>query len=64
MKTFHKFKRPTNSFNGNIVNNSKGKYVNNNNHNNLMVNGNNNASKKDSKKKKSMEDIIAMFIVM
>ena len=49
MKTFHKFKRPTNSFNGNIVNNSKGKYVGNNNHN---PNGNNNVNKKDSKNKK------------
>ena len=49
MKTFHKFKRPTNSFNGNIVNNSKGKNVGNNNHN---PNGNNNVNKKDSKNKK------------
>ena len=51
MKTFHKFKRPKNSFNGNNVNvngngNSKGKYVNNN------INGNNNMNKKDSKNKK------------
>ena len=49
MKTFHKFKRPTNSFsgnnNGNNNNNSKGKY--NNNHNNV-----NNNNKKDSKSKK------------
>ena len=48
MKTFHKFKRPTNSFsgnnNGNNNNNSKGKY--NNNHNNV------NNNKKDSKSKK------------
>ena len=44
MKTFHKFKRPTNSFNGANANNSKGKYVNN--------NANNNAGKKDSKNKK------------
>ena len=48
MKTFHKFKRPTNSFNGVNVNNSKGKYTNNN-HNN---NANNNLAKKDSKNKK------------
>ena len=52
MKTFHKFKRPTNSFNGNNNgnnNNSKGKY--NNNHNNGNNNMNNN-NKKESKVKK------------
>ena len=51
MKTFHKFKRPTNSFNGNnilnnIGGNSKGKNINNNNANN------NNMGKKDNKSKK------------
>ena len=51
MKTFHKFKRPTNSFNGNnilnnIGGNSKGKNINNNNVNN------NNMGKKDNKSKK------------
>ena len=45
MKTFHKFKRPTNSFNGTNANNSKGKYVNNN-HNNM------NGKNKDLKNKK------------
>jgi hypothetical protein len=53
MKTFHKFKRPTNSFNGanNGNNNSKGKYTNNN-HNNNIGSNNNNLNKKDSKSKK------------
>ena len=45
MKTFHKFKRPTNSFNGTNANNSKGKYINNN-HNNI------NGKNKDLKNKK------------
>ena len=55
MKTFHKFKRPTNSFNGNNngTNNSKGKYGNNNHNNNANNNNNiNNNNKKDSKSKK------------
>ena len=45
MKTFHKFKRPTNSFNGNNIpgsNISKGKYVNNKANNNINNNINNN----------------------
>ena len=50
MKTFHKFKRPMNSFHGANVNNSKGKFTNNNINNNN--NGINNAGKKDSKNKK------------
>ena len=49
MKTFHKFKRPTNSFNGtNANNNNKGKYANNN-HNN--INGKNNKESKNKKKR-------------
>jgi hypothetical protein len=54
MKTFHKFKRPTNSFNGtnNGNNNSKGKYTNNNHNNNIGINNNNNVNKKNSKSKK------------
>ena len=56
MKTFHKFKRPTNSFNGNNIpgsNISKGKYVNNKANNNINNNiNNNNRIKKDSKSKK------------
>ena len=54
MKTFHKFKRPTNSFNGanNGNNNSKGKYTNNNHNNNNIGSNNNNLNKKDSKSKK------------
>ena len=57
MKTFHKFKRPTNSFNGNNNpgnNVSKGKYVNNkqNNNNNNNNMNTNNRNKKDSKIKK------------
>jgi hypothetical protein len=65
MKTFHKFKRPTNSFNGtnNGNNNSKGKYTNNNHNNNIAINNNNNVNRKIRRVKKNMEDIIVFIAI-